>query len=72
TEQRIVKFFIGKLMAEQVEIGISGIPQDIKFVVLSFGALRTTQYISKQREGQEIQTLIPWSINDEQNKDVQY
>ncbi|KAA6380196.1 MAG: hypothetical protein EZS28_024276 [Streblomastix strix] len=72
TKQRIAKFFVGANMAQQVEVGISGMPTDIKLVVLSSGKVRTTQYIAKQRKGQEIQTLIPWSINDEQNKDVQY
>ncbi|KAA6364782.1 MAG: hypothetical protein EZS28_039691, partial [Streblomastix strix] len=32
TEQRFAKFFVGANMVEQVEVGISGIPQDIKFV----------------------------------------
>ncbi|KAA6379233.1 MAG: hypothetical protein EZS28_025240 [Streblomastix strix] len=64
SEERIAKFFIGPDLGELVGVGISGVPNEIKAVVLSSGALKAFQAFNTKRIGDSITSLTRWSAQD--------
>ncbi|KAA6367192.1 MAG: hypothetical protein EZS28_037281, partial [Streblomastix strix] len=58
SDQRIAKFFIGPDLGELVGVGVSGLPDEIKVVVLSSGALKAFQAFNTQRVGDAITSLV--------------
>ncbi|KAA6362517.1 MAG: hypothetical protein EZS28_041956 [Streblomastix strix] len=53
TEERIVKFFIGKDIIEFVGVGIKKLPKDIKVVAMSQGSYKVYKSDNQERKGEE-------------------
>ncbi|KAA6373561.1 MAG: hypothetical protein EZS28_030912, partial [Streblomastix strix] len=69
TDERNAKFFLGSDLGEAVGVGFSGLPYEIKVVVLSSGALKAFQAFKTKRVGDSITTLVQWDVKSEEKQD---